>query len=64
MKMARSRSTPIYAELYIGSELSRHLEDDALQFKAAISGDPGEEAGGEEEEDEEEEESSLEKADG
>ena len=43
--------------------VSRHLEDDALQLKAAVSGDPGDKAGGEEEEDEEEEESSLDEAD-
>ena len=48
---------PLYAELI------RHLEYNALQLKAAVSGDPGDKAGGEEEEDEEEEESSLDEAD-
>ena len=57
--MARSCSTPEPST----PELSRYLEYDALQLKAAVSGDPGEEAGGEEEEDEEEEECSLDEAD-
>ena len=61
MKNGKISLNPYMLNCTLG--VSRYLEDDALQLKAAVGGDPRHKAGGEEEEDGEEEESSLDEAD-